>query len=55
MKTINSKSLYTYGILLMIFVISLCSTTQGIILSDYIIYYNLESSKQGLMSAFQCW
>ncbi|NLJ88015.1 MAG: MFS transporter [Epulopiscium sp.] len=53
MKTINSKSLYTYGILLMIFVISLCSTTQGIILSDYIIYYNLESSKQGLMSAFQ--
>ncbi|HOQ16921.1 MAG TPA: MFS transporter [Defluviitaleaceae bacterium] len=49
----NKKLLYTYCILMMLFVISLCNTTQGIILSDYIVYYALESSKQGLVSAFQ--
>lgn len=53
MKNVHNKSMYTYGILFMIFVISICNTTQGIILSDYIIYYDLESSRQGLMSAIQ--
>ena len=44
---------YPIGIMLLMFVGAVCTSTQGILLTDFIEEYNLESSRQGLMSAFQ--
>jgi len=51
----NSKLIkfYPIGIMLLMFIGAVCTSTQGILLTDFINEYNLESSRQGLMSAFQ--
>lgn len=48
-----SKKWYVAGIFLMMFTGAICTTTQGVMLTHYIDYYQLESFEQGLMSAFQ--
>lgn len=53
MKEKRSKFFYTAAIYLMMFTASVCTTTQGVMLTQYIEYYNLKSFEQGLMSAFQ--
>jgi len=53
MKAVQHKKMYTFGILFMMFVASVCSTTQGVMLTDFIEYYKLKSSGQGLISVFQ--
>jgi len=44
---------YPVGIMLLMFIGAVCTATQGVLLTDFINDYNLESSSQGLMSAFQ--
>ena len=53
MQNNRNKGLYAAGIFLMMFTASICTTTQGVMLTNYISYYHLESFQQGLMSAFQ--
>lgn len=47
------KGFYTAAIYFMMFTASVCTTTQGVMLTQYIEYYDLKSVEQGLMSAFQ--
>ena len=49
----QSKKLFTYSIILLMFTGALCSATQGTLLTSYIDYYKLQSSSQGLMSSMQ--
>ncbi len=53
MKERKGRGIYTAGIYLLMFMASFCTTTQGVMLTHYIEYYQLESFEQGLMSAFQ--
>lgn len=49
----KKRSLYAAGVCLMMFMAAACTTTQGVLLTDYIEYYGLESSAQGTLSSFQ--
>ena len=53
MNTTKLIKFYPAGIMLLMFIGAVCTATQGILLTDFITDYNLESSSQGLMSAFQ--
>lgn len=47
------KRAYTFSLLFLMFIGAVCSSTQGVMLTNYIDYYGLQSSAQGLTSAFQ--
>ncbi|MEL7608090.1 MAG: MFS transporter [Bacillota bacterium] len=47
------KRAYTISLLFLMFIGAVCSSTQGVMLTNYIDYYGLQSSAQGLTSAFQ--
>lgn len=49
----KQKIYYTTGSFLVMFTGAICTTTQGVMLTNYIDYYQLKSYEQGLMSAFQ--
>lgn len=53
MQEKKTKFFYTAAIYFMMFTASVCTTTQGVMLTQYIEYYKLKSFEQGLMSAFQ--
>lgn len=53
MREKRNRFFYTAAIYLMMFTASVCTTTQGVMLTQYIEYYGLKSFEQGLMSAFQ--
>ena len=53
MQEKRTRFFYTAAIYFMMFTASVCTTTQGVMLTQYIEYYELKSFEQGLMSAFQ--
>ena len=53
MNESKNRGIYAAGIYLLMFMASVCTTTQGVMLTNYIEYYQLKSFEQGLMSAFQ--
>ena len=53
MRIERKMTWYVCGIMLLMFIGAICTTTQGMLLTDYIDHYELESFRQGYMSAFQ--